>query len=100
VVNNLWTSEITQWGQRFFVFNREIIHNAKTHAAGAVNKFWSSASGGRLGLGRGFGLGFGFGRLFLPLEIGHAPFPLLSFVVLLAHNDLYITNSLRLFSAL
>jgi hypothetical protein len=100
VVNNLWTSEITQWRQWILVFNREIIHNRKTPAAAAVNKFWSGPSGGRLGLGWGFGLGFAFGRLLLPLEIGHAPFPLLSFVVLLAHNDLYITNSLRLFSAL
>jgi hypothetical protein len=99
-VNNLWTSEITQWRQWFFLFSRGIIHNGKTPAAAAVNKFSSSLLGGRLGLGRGFGLGFGFGVNLLALQIGRPPFPLFSFVVLLAHNDLYITDSLRLFSAL
>jgi hypothetical protein len=82
------------------VFNRKIIHSEKTPAAAAVNKFWSSPSGWRFSLGRGFGLGFGFGVNLLSLQIGRPPFPLLRFVVLLAHNDLYITNSLRLFNAL
>ncbi|HEY5480747.1 MAG TPA: hypothetical protein VIL39_04650, partial [Verrucomicrobiae bacterium] len=57
-------------------------------------------SGGRFGLRRDFGLRFGLGVDLLPLQIGIPTFSFLSFVVLLAHNYLYITNSLRLFSAL
>jgi hypothetical protein len=45
-------------------------------------------SGGSFALGRAAGLGFGFGGCFLPLQIGIPSFPLLSFVVLLAHNTL------------
>jgi hypothetical protein len=82
------------------VINPVIIHNGKTSAAAAVNKFLGGPSGGRFTFGRGFGLGLGFGINLLPLQIGQPPFPLLSFIVLLAHNDLYFTNSLRLFSAL
>jgi hypothetical protein len=58
------------------------------------------SSGGRFGLRRDFGLRFGLGVDRLPLQIGIPTFSFLSFVVLLAHNYLYITNSLRLFSAL
>jgi hypothetical protein len=72
----------------------------KPPAAAAVNKFGPCWSGCHFGLGRGFGLAFSLGRRFLPLQIRLPPFPLLCFVVLLAHIDLYITNSLRLFSAL
>jgi hypothetical protein len=80
--------------------NREIIHNGKPPAAAAANKFSGSPSGGCLGLGRDLGLGFGLGARFLPLQIGHAAFPFLSFVVLLAHNTLYIPDAFRLFNAL
>jgi hypothetical protein len=45
-------------------------------------------SGGGYALGRAAGLSFDFGGHFLPLQIGIPPFPLLSFVVLLAHNTL------------
>jgi len=38
-VNNLWTSEIAQWGQGFLVFDEETIHNEKAPAVAAVNKF-------------------------------------------------------------
>jgi hypothetical protein len=72
----------------------------KPPAAAAVNKFWRSPSGRSLGLGRHFGPVFGLGSHLLPLQIRVPPFSFLCFVVLLAHNDLYITNSLRLFSAL
>src|ERR1035437_1571734 len=57
-------------------------------------------SGDGFGLGRGFSLGFGLGGRFLPLQIGLAAFSFLSFVVLLAHNTLYIPDAFRLFSAL
>jgi hypothetical protein len=46
-------------------------------------------SGGSFAFRRAFGLGFGFGARFLALQIGIPSFPLLSFVVLLAHNSLH-----------
>jgi hypothetical protein len=57
-------------------------------------------SGGRFAFGRSFGLGFGFGGRLLALQIGIPPFPFLSFIVLLAHNTLYIQDAFRLFSVL
>ena len=57
-------------------------------------------SGGRFGFGRSLDLGFCLGAGFLALQVGIPPFPLLSFIVLLAHNTLYIPNTFRLFEAL
>ena len=57
-------------------------------------------SGGRFAFGCNLGLGFGFGDRLLALQISIPSFPLLSFVVLLAHNTLYIPDVLRLFTAL
>jgi hypothetical protein len=46
-------------------------------------------SGGGFAFRRAFGLGLGFGACLLALQIGIPSFPLLSFVVLLAHNSLH-----------
>ena len=73
----------------------------KTTRGGWFALLENKLSGSRFGLGRGFGLGFGFGGCFLALKIGLPAFPILSFVVLLAHiNTLYIPDAFRLFSAL
>jgi hypothetical protein len=49
------------------VINPAIIHNGKTSAAAAVNKFLGGPSGWRFSFGRNFGLGLGFGVNLLPL---------------------------------
>jgi hypothetical protein len=46
-------------------------------------------SGSSVAFRRAFGLGFGFGARLLALQVGIPSFPLLSFVVLLAHNSLH-----------
>jgi hypothetical protein len=60
----------------------------------------SFLSGSRFGCGSGFGRGLGLGGRFLALQIGIPPFPFLSFIVLLAHNTLYIPDVFRLFGLL
>jgi SecDF, P1 head subdomain len=67
-------------------------HNSfteKDHLAWVVWAQTKEPSGSGFALGCAAGLGFGFAARFLPLQIGIPSFPLLSFVVLLAHNSLH-----------
>jgi hypothetical protein len=64
------------------------VYIRKDHPPRVASAQKTKLSGFGFALGRAACRGFDFGGHFLPLQIGIPSFPLLSFVVLLAHNAL------------